>query len=300
MRTLPLPLFSILAGCFQTHSMTDVLPDERIQVNLPTSSDAAKDEPAWSEWYLFTAGTTENINAMIGSVLFWVDTITHDYPPTYLDTENNQAEWGPWSTALDPVETLLRVAYDPSLDTHSWGFDQWPSDAESDQASSVIVGEVDAGATRDISSGHFDVDFTAIHELDPTEFATGQFEVAYDIHDQGVTATVGFIDFGPDGITAEYTYDQTFEGEGRMDLVVHADINPESGTGAEETWATMSRWTADGAGRVDILISDGDLGSDTATIIECWSSGFEAVYHAESMGDLEEGDATLCVFEDAY
>ena len=209
MRTLTLPLLLAMSGCFQAASMTEVLPDERIQVNLPTDGGtAAKGVGDWSDWYLFTASTTENINAMIGSVLFWVDTITTDYRPTYVDRDTNQAEWGPWATALDPVETLLWVSYDPSSDVHSWGFDQWPRDEERDAATSVIIGEIDPGATREISTGRFDVDYTAINELDPTEAATGLFQVEYDIHADGVSATASFVDFGPDHLDAEYAYDR--------------------------------------------------------------------------------------------
>ncbi len=303
MRITTLTLLLPLSGCFQANTMTDVLPDERIQVNLPVDDAAAKglakDERDWSSWYLFTAGTTENINTMIASVLFWVDTITTDYRPTYVDNDTNQATWGPWATALDPVETLLWVNYDPSSDSHSWGFDQWPRDADQSASSTVILGEIDPGATREISSGHFEADFTTIHELDPTEPATGLFAVDYDIHASGVTATATFTDFGPDSVTAEYAYDQTFEGDGQMDLMILADVNPESGTGAEETWTTRSRWAATGAGRADILVTGGDLGDGTATITECWSDAFEPVYYAESLSGTEQGDATLCAFESA-
>jgi hypothetical protein len=298
MRTLTLPLLLGLSGCFQAASMTDVLPDERIQVNLPMDEGtAAKCEGEWSDWYLFTASTTENINTMIGAVLFWVDTITTDYRPTYVDRDTNQAEWGPWATALDPVETLLWVTYDPDADGHSWGFDQWPRDADRDAAISVISGEIDSGATREISTGRFDVDFTAINELDPTEPATGLFSVDYDIHADGVSATASFVDFGPEHLDAEYAYDQTFQGDGFMDLVIHSDVNPESGTGLEETWFTRSRWHADGSGRTDIRVTDGDLGGESATISECWSASFEAVYYTESLSGTEEGDPALCAFD---
>ncbi len=288
----------LLVACFQGGANTDVLPDERIQVNLPTQRDAAKDEVEWSEWYLFTASTTENINAMIGSVLFWVDTITSDYWPSYVDGDRNHATWGPWSTALDPVETLLWVTYDPAADTHSWGFDQWPRNTEQSAVSTVILGEVDPGATRAISSGRFEVDFTAIHELDPTESTTGLFEVEYDIHADGVTATAAFTEFGPEQLDAAYSYDQTFEGGGRMDLVVLADMNPESGTATDELWTTRSRWTADGAGRADVLITGGDLEERTATLTECWSDSFETVYRVESFSEVETGDPSLCAFDD--
>ncbi len=301
MRTLTLPLLLGLAGCFQNDGLTDVLPDERIQVNLPMDDSAAKglakDEGDWAEWYLFTAETTENINTMIASVLFWVDTITTDYWPSYVDGDRNQATWGPWSTALDPVETLLWVSYDTDSDVHSWGFDQWPRDGEQSDAATVIAGVVDPGATREVSTGRFEVDFTTINELDPTEQTTGWFGVDYDIRTDGVGATAEFVDFGPGQLDASYVYDQTFDGDGQMDLVVIADINPESGTGTDETWYTRSRWHADGSGRTDIVITDGDLGSTSATITECWSAAFESVFYEESLSGTTWGDAGSCGFD---
>ena len=297
-----LPLFLVLGGCFQGSDLSEVLPDERIQVNLPmdegtTAKGLAKDEIEWSTWYLFTASTTENINAMIASVLFWVDTVTTNHRPSYVDRDTNQAEWGPWSTALDPVETMLWVDYDIDNDAHAWGFDQWPRDAEREDATTVIIGEVDPGATREISSGRFDVDFNTINELDPTETTTGLFQVEYDIHESGVTAQAIFTDFGEDQLDATYAYDQLFEGDGMMDLVLTADVNPESGTALEESWYTRSRWKADGSGRVDIRVTGGDLGELVANISECWSNGFEQVWYSESLTGIETGDASLCAFD---
>ncbi len=286
------------AGCFQTTDMDEVLPDERIQVNLPMDEGLGKAPRDWATWYLFTASTTETINAMAGTVLLWVDGITSNYRPTLVDRDQNTAEWGPWSTALDPVETLLWMSYDPETDIHTWGFDQWPRDAERDAASTVVLGEVDPGASRDLSAGRFQVDFTTVHELDPTEDATGLFDVEYDIHANGVTAAVTFTDFGDDQLDAVYLYDQAFDGDGLMDLAVEADINPESGTGLEETWYTRSRWQPTGAGQADIRITGGDLGDTVATITECWSSSFERVYYVESLSGTEEGDLSECVFGD--
>jgi hypothetical protein len=292
-------LFLALPACFVQDPLVEILPDERVEVNLPLASAFAKDDDDWATLYLFTASTTEDINRMVGTVLFWVDTITHDYRPSYVDASETNATWGPWATALDPVYTLLWVTRDPDTDITTWGFDQWPRDAERDASSPVVQGTVDPGATREVSTGRFSIDFDAIHALDPTEEATGQFAVDYDIGADGVSGTATFIDFGPDAIDADYAYDQTFDGEGRMDLAVVSDLNPGGGSGLEETWDVRSRWLASGAGRADVRVTGGDLGATEATVSECWDTSFARVYYRESLSGTEEGDPGACAYAEA-
>ncbi len=294
-------LSMIALGCNRGSELTEVLPDERIQVNLPIGEGLAKDEgKEWATYYLFTAYVTEHINGFVGGVLYWVDTITSEYPPTYVNRDLNNAVWGPWSGALDPVETQLWVTYDQSSDTYTWGFQQWPKEEDESSAYDVLLGEVDEGATHDVSSGRFSVDFDTIRELDPTETAAGQFDVDYDIREDGVTAYATSTGFGEgqdnDGT---YYYDQSFGGDGMMDLVIISDLNPGGGAGLDETWYVRSRWVEWGEGRSDVEATGGDLGSEVYTLSECWSSSFERVYYVDNFSGLEEGDASLCVFDSA-
>src|SRR5512139_3052783 len=79
-------LTALSAGCAPPVDMLDVLPDERIQVNLPVGSDAAKavgGDKEWATFYLFTHDVTDSINPLIAGVLYWVHTITSTYPPTW-------------------------------------------------------------------------------------------------------------------------------------------------------------------------------------------------------------------------
>ena len=301
--TLPLLLAAstLAAGCFMQadSELSEVLPDDRIQVNMPLASELAKDDTKeWSTFYLWTAEVTEDVNWMAGIVLFWVDTITTHHRPSYVNQDQSEAIWGPWSEgALDPVQTQLRVNHDLETDAYAWGFERWPKEQTVDDAVSVVFGEVDPGATRDASSGRFEVDFDSINEMDPTEEATGTFTVDYDIDLDGVAATATFEDFGPDDIDADYAYEQIHDGEGSMDLVVEADLDPSSGAGMSETLAIHSRWLADGSGRADVVVSGGDLGEQVGYASECWNSSFEAVYYVEDHTGYEEGDASLCAFD---
>ena len=301
-RFLSLAIATLATGCLtQGSAFTDILPDDRIEINLPLASTAAKDDTTkdWATYYLLTAEVTENVNGLIGSVLWWVDTITTQFPPSYLDQENNAAAWGPWTeSTLDPVMSQLWVTYEPETDSHTWGLDRWPKEDEADAASTVVYGEVDPGATHDISSGRFQIDFDTIHELDPTEEDTGQFGVEYEIRADGVSAEASFIDFSADVINATYVYEQSFEGEGMMDLTIQSDLAP-SEEGELETWLIRSRWQADGAGRSDVVVSGGDLGDFTAYVSGCWDSAFERVYYTDNYSDLTEGDEADCVYLEA-
>jgi len=292
---------TLASGCFLVpgNDLAEVLPDERISINMPMASDLTKDDTReWSTFYLWTAEVTEDVNWMTGTVLYWVDTITTQYPPGYVNAEQNEAVWGPWDDGpLDPTETQLRVHHDLETDGYTWGFEQWPKDAGFEDATAVIDGEVDPGATRDVSTGRFVVDFTSINTLDPTEGTTGEFAVEYDIGLEGVSGTAMFTDFGPTHFDAAYRYDQSFGGQGSMDLMLDADLDPATGTGLDEQLIMHSRWMPDGSGRADVLVSGGDLGDAVGYATECWSSGFELVYAQEAHTGFEDGDADLCAFE---
>lgn len=292
---------TISSGCFLLPSseLSEVLPDDRITINMPLASDLAKDEGReWSTFYLWTAEVTEDVNLMTGTVLFWVDTITSQYAPGYVNAEQNEAIWGPWNDGpLDPTETQLRVHHDLETDGYTWGFEQWNKDQTAEDHQTVVAGEVDPGATHDASTGRFVVDFSTINELDPTEQATGEFAVEYDISLDGVSGTAMFSDFGPTHFDAAYRYDQSFGGQGSMDLILDADLDPATGAGLNEVLVMHSRWMPDGSGRADVMVRGGDLGEAVGFATECWSSSFEAVYYHEAHTGYEEGDASLCAFE---
>ena len=226
------------------------------------------------------------------------DLITSQYPASYVDSDRDEAIWGPWNDGpLDPTETQLRVSHDLETDGYTWDFEQWNKDQSHEDALNIVAGEVDPGATRDASTGRFVVDFSTIHALDPTEQATGEFAVDYDIDLDGVSGTATFTDFGPTHFGAAYRYDQTFGGQGSMDLILDVDLDPAMGSGLDEQLVMHSRWMPDGSGRADVRVSGGDLGEAEGFATECWDTSFEVVYALEAHTGAEEGDASLCAFE---
>lgn len=278
-------------------ALTRVLPDERILINLPTEGASAKDgDRAWSEYYLFTAQVTDDVNGLIGGVLGTVHAVAQSRP-TWLDDTHAAAMWGPYADALDPAEVRLYVTYDGETDTHAWSVTMKAKNDEAAVEVPVIEGLVDPGASEDDSSGAFHIDFSAVSELNPNERASGIFSSTYDVDPEGVAATATFDGFteGGDVVDAVYAYDQIHGGEGSMDLGWIANID----TGAEENFSMHARWLADGQGRGDARVTGGDLGEAVATASECWDDLFAPVFRAESWSGLVEGDAALCAYADA-
>jgi len=276
----------------------DVLPDDRLAIDLPAAgASAARSADEYAQFYLLTAQVTGDVNDLIGDVLRTVDRVT-DHRPTTFDRETSTATWGPFSDALDPFELQLTVQHHVDTDEYSWAIQAWPRGDEA-AASSLAAGEVDAGATREASSGRFFVDFDAVATADPTESGSGRFGVEYDLRPDGAAATAAFEEATDEDLDALYVYDQVLGGEGMMDLAIRGDVHVTP-SGLEEILVVRSRWQADGAGRSDVLITEGDLGEEVAEASECWDADFARVYYDDDSGiGVEEGSPSDCVFRDA-
>jgi len=296
---LPLSATLLITGCGSTlgDDLADVLPDDRIAINMPVENAAAKTtgaEKQWSDLYLLTAEVTEDVNGLITVVLYTVSTIARELEPTTVDEETQTATWGPWGgEGLEPTKGQLVVQ---QLDdgTYTWAIQMWPKNDESALAD-VVSGTVDAGATRDDNSGRFDIDFTAIHDMDPTEELTGLFTVDYALDETGAHADVFFTDFG-DSINAAYFFDQHHSGGGHMDLAVVGDFEDEGSL--EERLTVRSRWAADGTGRSDAYAQDGDLGDFVGERTECWDTNFNMVYRTDNYSQAPDiGTEEECSFD---
>lgn len=300
--TLPM-LIALLAACEpaatgpDASSFTSKLPDDRILVTMPVSGDRAVGELA--ESYVTTAQVTQDVNAFISGVLDLVDHIT-DFEPTWTEAENKFL-WGPWNDGgLDPNETALYMELDEATNVYGWAIVQRPKTSVSDDDwVAIIAGEVTPGATEDIGSGFFIVDFDAISAMDPTETATGVFASTYEIFEDGrVEAEAGFENFSEDGAQAErvnagYAYGQDLTGAGWMDLAYLADLDA---TGVNETVVLRTRWTAEGAGRGDSVVLGGDLGDLVYQGHECWGTDYLVSYEENNWDLTTAGDETSCAF----
>lgn len=304
MRTLL--LLPLATGCIAINATAheDVLPlEEQIRINFPVDGAAkAAEAPDYAEFYAMTRSVTENVNGMIGFVLGTVWTVVQ-LPPTWRDTEERTALWGPWSdSGLDPVEVGVWVRAEEDA-SWTWAVFYLPRGGNLDTDSiPVVTGEVDPGATRDAAAGRFYVDFTTAGAWDPAVNLTGTFGVDYLYDPEGVSAVASFEDYGWNGlgtVDALYAYDEDYEGNGEMDLAWVDDV-VATGSGMYELATLRSRWLATGEGRGDAKLTLGDLGTAEVTASECWASDFTRSYYADSYGiQPTEGDATGCAFAEA-
>lgn len=294
-----------LTACTDTSSLTEVLPDDRLLVDFSgadASETARSSLGGWSEFYVETARTTTTVNGFIGSVLTLVDTIVRTRP-SEVNRDRSRAVWGPYRDTLSAVEVRLTVQREAD-GSHRWWFDQWPKDQDDSAAVVVIQGTVDPGATRQASTGQFEVDYTAMGQDNPLVDHTGVFWTDYVIDFDGASAVATVTDWtslrqpGPP-IDASYDYDQVQGGEGRMDLS-YSGFDPVSAQ--EASYALRSRWLSDGAGRGDATVSlanQGDnLGEPAYTASECWDSGFKLVWD-ETSWEGGQGDASACAYSEA-
>ncbi len=280
--------------------LTEVLPDDRVLINMVTSDGAnARSELGdWSELYVHTAEATDNVNGLIGGVLGTLNTVVNTRPSSF-DRDAHRAVWGPYGDRLDAVDTYVVVQHHPDTDTHTWAFAQRPSNGSEGDEVIVIAGEIDAGSTRLDHTGRFAIDFTTMAELDPTVDFAGVFYSDYDVSPDGVIAEAsveGWEDLkhGEGPLDAVYSYAQISDGEGEMDLAWTGD---HRGDGVEDVYLLRSRWMPDGSGRGDAVLAE-DGGELIGAASECWDDGFKLVYRVDTWSGAE-GDASACVYSEA-
>ncbi len=96
--------------------------------------------------------------------------------------------------------------------------------------------------------------------------------------------------------TLAYVYDEYSDHSGSMRFDVTADwlAMHEGGTAAKETLKVTTRWVSTGAGRADLLVTGGDVG--TAEVdggAECWDAAFNVVYGRENWDSDHDGTREL-------
>ena len=301
-------MFSLLllsaCGDFGNEYGEDMLPtSDQVAINMPIVSDADKspaDPEDWAMFYESTRTVTEDVNGMIGFVLGTVALVVTTQEPSWVDDDKTKAMWGPYSdSGLDPVETGITVE---KLEdgAYAWTVFQVPNGGTVETDSVVIVdGHVDPGATREAASGAFTLDYSAANDLDPSVHLVGGWDTTYAYDDGGVAASVIADDYGWEGLgyrDAVYTYVEDYEGAGEMDLAYEADVN---GSGTKETITLKSRWQADGMGRGDAQILEGDIAA-AVTASECWGTDFKTSYWTDSIELYDEvGEQGACTFAEA-
>jgi hypothetical protein len=290
---------ALLSGCGPSspHDFSKVLPDARLKINLPVTdtSGLRTDVGDTSEYFLFTAQVTTEVNGLIGQVLDTVEAIT-DFEPTWADESENTAVWGPWEE--ENVETVLAVRQDALDGSYAWGLDLRNEGEGDGDWVTVFTGQIDPGATEIESAGRLAIDFDALSTFD-SESITGVFAVEYDVTDETTSASAAFEGFSEDGgdeTDVAYVYDQEHGEGGMMDLAFLQDV---TGNEIAEVHIVRSRWHKEGDGRADAYVTEGDFGALVYRATECWKQDHAVTFYEDNADLISRGDEADCTFAES-
>jgi hypothetical protein len=250
-------------------------------------------------FYMFTRGVSSDLNRGAAFILILVHTIVQ-FPPT--SVEGDTTIWGPWTEALNPSEYRLTVRPDDD-GSYLWSL-EGRLKAEGGEFRAVLAGDALPGDTKGQGSGDFMIDFDVAEELDPAgNDGVGQLAVTYDLSKDPAQVVMDYETLAPtpEGIdqpaTFHYEYREARDMSGDFVFNINADLD-DNGS-AWEYASVRSRWQADGAGRSDVEITGGDMGSLLVTASECWDRSFGRIYYNDSVEwQPTEGDPAACAFSD--
>jgi len=310
------------SACGESDLRTAVPSKGQLALNVPDGGDGqALRAGALSELYRLTHNLAVSINGSVGFVFALSEQILA-YPPTETDNETF-AVWGP-SEPQGLERNSFRFTVNKVDDaSYTYTLEARPKAATDDSAFVVVWEGTSFPDGADSGHGDLQIHFGALRGIDDAECTTGDMNVVYVADAEPRTLDVEFVAFAnacndEAPASSSYHYEENVDGAGTLDFVVvkntHAAAEDKP---LEETFAVRSRWLADGQGRSDVRLKDGEIPTDLAThipgttatsadIVECWDAGFSTVYVDTAPDELEpylgyasEGDAGACAFADA-
>ncbi len=262
--------------------------------------------------YKLTRDVTGMVNGATAAVLTLVKTVT-EYPPSSMAP--NVAVWGPYTEPLRANTWRLTVNRIGRGMFH-YTFDAKPRGTDDGMYVTVLSGQhnvANPGTLRHphlpaYGSGDFTLDWDKAQTLPEHDDNVGKASFTYSrpspTSDVNIDATFTQVRDKDTGmlIDAKYGYIATPGMGGTFQFTLTKDAIVT--TPALETMTVRSRWQETGAGRADIKVVGGDLGTTEATANECWNTGdlgFLSVYQTNSYGDSAKmwGAQTDCVFPTA-
>lgn len=263
-------------------------PEENmVKLDIPENTKKALNDT--SAFYLLTLQTTRDVNYAIINWLAMVKLII-SFPAS--ESSEDSAVWGPWL----PDDGLSFVEYKFEVEKNATnGYDYALSMRTRNPVGSwnpVYTGSFISSDDNAFNEGTMSFNFTLASSVDPAIRQSGEISVSYNYSNGGKDNLVSFVDFvdehGNGPVNADYHYVAASGGNGFFDYEATADIHADDPDGAsyplKEHLALRSRWTANGAGRTDATVTEGDLPSLSITdyrISECWGNTFTSVYMEE-------------------
>jgi hypothetical protein len=272
-----------------------------LAINVPGAGASTSGESqqallgAQADFYTLTVQVSKQLNGAADGFFGMIDTALAS-PPSAQDASH--AVWGPFTPALSPVTVELAVERSDAQD-----YDFFLGGKPKGAPDSAYVGLMGGSAhTVDAAhgSGTLQVNFSTMNTLDPTTNpSTGAIAFQHDNTADPRTVDVHFGDFvaqpGATPMNATYHYAEHPDTSGTFQFALRADFDHDP-AGALEDVTVMSRWTASGAGRADLIASGGSLPAGFVVhATECWDERFARVFYTEDVDPSKsEGEASAC------
>ncbi len=290
-----------LLACNEPFSNDDLLflkaPPRGLRLEIPEPSQmqqslrtAAPGDDTPAEFYVSSRAAAEEVNGGILEVLKMVDTVVA-YPPTI--REPDKRIWGPFPVD-EENQLILVITRIRTATTVAFTSDSAPEFVEEIYEYAMLGQKIGAAeedfififggrSIPDADSPHGTgivvVNFDGIRLLDPEgEDGSGQVVLGYDSRNGhtwvDVTAdTMVTGDFDPD-----FAWRYRLDADRAGSFVFFQRGNLVETTPALEVLGIAARWLPDDRGRADVVVTEGDVGSDFFFISECWDSRFNRVY----------------------
>jgi hypothetical protein len=290
----------LLGGCNKSADVkTSVPASAAVTIKTPGSGSALLGET--SEWYRITVGATTIVNLSAVAVLDLVHAIVQQPPTSHV---GDVYTWGPSvPTGLEANSWKMTVTANTD-GSFSYQLDGRKKGDDTGAFTTVLSGShLPVDATH--GSGTFLLDFTARNQLNnPDSNTVGTADVTYDHKTEDANVDVlftGIKDSAGTIVNATYHYKQPSGGDGLFQYSAPANVDNK---GATEYVTVESRWKSTGAGRSDLKVTKGDLGTGSASGSQCWDTGFKTLFnHLQSDGSAanpdfsaDEGHQTDCAF----
>ncbi len=262
-----------------------------------------------AEYYTDVVQFTEDINHYTLYFLSLIDEIT-SYDAT--ECTDDACTWGPWQdTGLDQAQSRFIMTL-VAADTYDYMLQWRPKNSDSeDDWKDIWTGHVVVSTTTARrGEGYFTIDFTTANDIDWMIEELGVMHVDYNTVSDGRQIDIEFVNFIPDyedlwwvdnPFNADYRYVNHDDNTGSFTFDWMDDIHYDEFEGAdheilEHMWFN-TRWQANGVGRSDLIVTDGDLPADFDLLAwkssECWDSAYLRTYYTESGVDMAGGETVV-------
>ena len=186
-----------------------------------------------------------------------------------------------------------------------WRYFYWHeiSFEESGPFETWLWGEWDPAYSMEHGEGALSIDYDLGATYYPEIGSLGFVDITYSTIDDRAVEGV-YLDRRPadtpagEGDDIEFAFVETTTGEGWFDYDGRDDF-ANSATDVRETLSITSRWLANGAGRAEGWLWDGDFGLTAISLVECWDSmGCNVYAHDNNPYTEMVGDPAMCVISD--